>query len=113
MRKTIVNIFCLIVVFSCSNPKHDQVAASQSSGVNNSAVSGEEIFNKRCVSCHGHDGKMGFSGAKDLTKSSLPLTMIEMQVTHGKGAMNGFEKILSAEEIKEVSAYAFKFRERI
>jgi cytochrome c6 len=113
MKKAIVIIFSLMLLFSCAEEKNRASVSAANVAEAPIAISGEQIFNKRCVSCHGQDGKMGFSGAKDLTKSSLPLTMIEMQVTHGKGAMNGFEKILSKEEIKAVSVYAFKFRERI
>lgn len=113
MRHVILVLFSLNLLFSCSEQKNEKAVSAETATETPAAISGEQIFKKRCVSCHGQDGKMGFAGAKDLSKSTLPLTMIELQVTHGKGAMNGFEKILSTEEIKEVSAYAFKFRERI
>src|ERR1700754_4059758 len=32
---------------------------------------GQRIYEKNCVACHGKSGKRGFMGAKDLTKSRL------------------------------------------
>ena len=110
MKKIIIYLLLLILIENCTEVKKEATAKEAPI---QSINDGEAIYKKRCTSCHGMDGKLGFSGAKDLTMSSLPMTMIEMQVTQGKGAMNGFEKILSPEEIKSVSLYAYKFRERI
>lgn len=99
------------MVFSCTP---DQVSSDEKPVEQTApAPDGASIYKHRCVSCHGADGKLGFAGARDLTKSILPLTMIEIQVAQGKGAMNGFEKILTPEEIKSVSAYVFTFRENL
>jgi len=74
--------------------------------------SGKEIFNERCIACHGANGKLGFGGAKDLTVSTKTKEEIIHQVTNGKGAMAPFKNILSTDEIMEVSAYAMSFRNK-
>jgi cytochrome c6 len=73
-------------------------------------VNGKDVYKANCVACHGMDGKLGFSGAKDLTKSTSTQAEIEHQVTKGKGSMAGFEKTLTHEEIVQVSAYAIRLR---
>lgn len=112
MKKNLFLCNMLLIILVGCTP--DPTAEKESNDApKQETADGASIYKRRCVSCHGADGKLGFAGAKDLTKSVLPLTMIETQVTQGKGAMNGFEKILTPEEIKSVSAYVFAFRENI
>lgn len=66
---------------------------------------GINIYQSRCTSCHGFDGKMGFGGAKDLTETELSIEKIIYQVTNGKGAMAPYKNLLSKEEIDSVSVY--------
>jgi cytochrome c6 len=73
---------------------------------------GKEIFEQRCISCHGFDGKLGLSGAKNLTTSSLPIEEVKFQITNGKGAMAPFKHLLSPEEISIVSEFAISLRKK-
>lgn len=41
----------------------------------------------QCLSCHGVDGKLGNSGAKDLSISKLTPEEIKEVLSEGKGAM--------------------------
>jgi mono/diheme cytochrome c family protein len=77
-----------------------------------SSIDGKLIYQERCVACHGKDGKLGFAGAKDLTKSIYKLNEITHQVTNGKGAMTPFKNILSAEEIQAVSEYTLTLQKQ-
>ena len=63
---------------------------------------GVSIYNTNCVMCHGRDGNLGMSGAKDLTKSRLTREEMIAIVTKGRGGMIGFGKMLSKTEIDEV-----------
>lgn len=63
-------------------------------------LSGKDIFAKRCVACHGADGKAGISGAKDLSASTIDDNMARVIITHGKGSMPPFKTILEAGEIE-------------
>ena len=48
---------------------------------------------------------MAFSGASDLSLSTLDLETRILQITYGKGVMNAFVKVISEEEIKNVAIY--------
>ncbi len=63
---------------------------------------GTAIYLSSCTMCHGRDGNLGMSGAKDLTQSTLTQEEMVAIVTHGKGGMASFEKMLSTKEIGEV-----------
>jgi cytochrome c6 len=73
------------------------------------------IFEKKCATCHGKDGKghtkMGEKlGVKELAAvsapgPSTPAADVEKIVRDGKGKMPGFKDKLSDAEIKELAAY--------
>ena len=48
---------------------------------------GKELYYNQCSACHGMDGKLGNSGAKDLTNSNLTDNQILHILNEGKGAM--------------------------
>ncbi|MGJ8660670.1 MAG: c-type cytochrome [Bacteroidota bacterium] len=48
---------------------------------------GKELFFNQCSACHGMDGKLGNSGAKDLSQSKLTDEQIKEILNEGKGAM--------------------------
>lgn len=66
---------------------------------------GMAIFRQYCVTCHGADGKLGLSGAKDLTVTALTLEERINIITYGKKVMTPFNEILTPEEIKAVAEY--------
>lgn len=86
--------------FSCANADKPEIKAEK----------GERTFKNQCSICHGFSGNKQLSGAKKLTESMLPIDEIEALVTHGKKQMPPFKNRLTAQEIKLVSEYAFKFR---
>ena len=73
------------------------------------------IFEKKCATCHGKDGKghtkLGEKlGLTDLAAVSAPgratpAADVEKIVRDGKGKMPGFKDKLSDAEIKELAAY--------
>lgn len=50
-------------------------------------LTGEELYSNQCSACHGLDGTLGVSGAKDLSKSTLTDKQILHILNEGKGAM--------------------------
>lgn len=58
---------------------------------------GEELFIKSCASCHGCDGTLGMSGAKNLTQSNMTFNEMKFVIENGKGAMPRFKEMLSKE----------------
>jgi mono/diheme cytochrome c family protein len=62
------------------------------------AEKGASLYTVNCTSCHGEDGKMGGSGAKDLSKSQLSDKQIKKILQKGKNAMPPMSAILENEE---------------
>ena len=71
---------------------------------------GRLIFKQYCVICHGADGKLGVSNAKDLSVSVLSLEERIEQITNGKGLMTPYKDILSADQIEAVALYLEELR---
>ncbi len=68
------------------------------------------VFQKKCATCHGKDGKgqtkMGEKmGIKDLTASASSATDVEKAIADGKNKMPAFKGKLSEEEIKALASY--------
>lgn len=59
---------------------------------------GTSLFIMHCASCHGEDGKLGASGAKDLTMSKMSDQEIEKILVNGKNAMPPMKVILENKE---------------
>ncbi len=64
-----------------------------------------KLFKMHCALCHGFKGNMKINGAKDLTKSVLPLHEAVAQVYFGKGLMNPYKGVLEDAEIVAVCQY--------
>ena len=71
-----------------------------------STVSGEQVFEENCQSCHGAMGAGGGIGP-NLQESSTAEDMaaVEAQVRSGGGAMPSFEGTLTDAEIAAVATY--------
>lgn len=48
---------------------------------------GASLYTANCIMCHGADGKLGLSGAKDLSTSQLDVSGIKEVILHGKNLM--------------------------
>jgi mono/diheme cytochrome c family protein len=59
---------------------------------------GASLFILNCASCHGEDGKLGSSDAKDLSVSKLSGKEIEKIIREGKNSMPSQEAVLETEE---------------
>ena len=110
MRYIFVFIFLLGMIVGCNhatstssgNDTHDAPAKAPLTGV--------ELYQANCVSCHGAAGNLGSSGAKNLQLSTLDKTAVIQQVTNGKGMMSSFKGVLSTDEIDRVADYVLTLR---
>lgn len=69
---------------------------------------GRTIFESKsanCTTCHGTDGKLGISGAKNLTLSTKNLEEKIDIITNGKNMMMPYKNLLTADQIKTVAEY--------
>lgn len=71
---------------------------------------GKELFEQKCIKCHGHDGTKGFLGAKNLRASTLSDGELTTIITRGKRIMPSWGKRLTAEEIQLVAQYVKTLR---
>lgn len=62
------------------------------------AEQGASLYSMHCAQCHGEDGKLGASGAKDLSKSSLSEAQISKIIENGKGAMPPMKALLETDQ---------------
>lgn len=51
------------------------------------STDGKTLYENNCVLCHGADGKLGLSGAKDLSASAMDMGEITEIILKGKGNM--------------------------
>lgn len=92
MDVKLIAIVVLFGFFSCSEPveKMDNNASPQHQ-------SGIKFYQQRCDVCHGADGKLGASDAKDLSKSSITEEQIKNIINRGQGAMPPFEHAIESD----------------
>lgn len=109
MVRSIIIAGFLLFIFACSSSSTDN-STTENETTNKVAKSGKAVYDMYCVACHGADGKLAFSGATDLSTSTLDLETRILQITNGKGVMNAFKNILSEEEIENVAIYIEEIR---
>lgn len=95
-----LSFFLIVVAFGLGHKTKDAKA-----GVKIAAVNGKEIFEDKCTLCHGSNGKLGMSGAKDLSVTQLSHAGIVETVTNGKNTMAAYKDVLSPEQINAVASY--------
>ncbi len=96
-----LSFFFIVVSFSLaykvSQPSSEKKVIS---------LSGKEIFTEqKCTTCHGDNGKLGMSGAKDLSVTQLSHAGIVEIITNGKTPMAAYKDALTAEQIEAVASY--------
>jgi mono/diheme cytochrome c family protein len=71
----------------------------------------KDLYTLNCASCHGMDGKLGGSGSKDLSKSSLSdAEMIDI-ITNGKNNMPAMKDVIQdPKKIKNLAAFVKTLR---
>jgi len=98
---------CLLLLVSCSS-SGDNVKPGPT---DTPEVVGENLFIMHCAVCHGDDGKLGASGAKDLSSSTLNDAAILKILKEGKNAMPPMNDLLvNNENIQLVLAHIKKLR---
>ncbi len=71
-----------MMVFSCKSPNKSCEDCAE-----NKSLTGKTIYLNQCVNCHGSDGKLGNSGATDLSLSKMTDNQIKEILNEGQGAM--------------------------
>jgi len=106
----LLSFIILVYIYGISETKSANFKKEVTDGFNKGAgiptsESGKNIFDSQCANCHGSDGKLGLSGAKDLTLSTLSHEEKVALITNGKNAMRSFKNDLTPKQIEEVTNY--------
>jgi cytochrome c6 len=100
LKKSI--LFLGLIAQACSSSPE----INKQDSVDTSVVTGKNLYTLNCSSCHGADGKLGLSGAKDLTQSVLSDQQRIALITNGKNAMPSMKEVLgSTQNIQSVADY--------
>lgn len=67
------------------------------------ATDGKALYEINCKLCHGSDGKLGASGAKDLAITELDVTSIKEIILNGKGVMPASQ--VNEEQAEAIAEY--------
>jgi cytochrome c6 len=97
------------LLFGCqsssdSSPKKDETQGKTSQ-------TGEQLYTTHCASCHGIDGKLGVSGASDLSKSSLSTKQVTTILSNGRNGMPAMKELLETHKnMDSVINYVIQLR---
>ena len=88
----------LFFLFSCGPQTEELKETSEEKPITKEDAT--SLFLVRCASCHGEDGKLGVSGAKDLSISTLTDAEISSTIYNGKNGMPSFGGSFTQEQLK-------------
>lgn len=69
------------------------------------SMDGAALFSANCARCHGDDGKLGLTGASDLSVSTLDEAGVMSVILNGRGTMPPYKGALSDEQAKVIATY--------
>jgi mono/diheme cytochrome c family protein len=77
--------------------------AKDGAAQNIAANDGKALYNANCASCHGADGKLGASGAMDISTSQLDVQGMKDIILHGRNLMQPVN--VSDEQATAIATY--------
>jgi len=118
-QKWIMVFGCVLLIYAYGvsetkstsfSKKIDSTVVANKDAVNYDLLShGTAIYSAFCRQCHGKDGKMGLSNAKDLTQSTMTAEQQRSIIQSGKGMMPGFKDQISGDELEALLAFLESF----
>lgn len=94
----ITSLFFLGVIISmtsCSESHTEKVEETSEQEKKEFSLSdAKNLYTMKCASCHGTDGKLGMSGAKDLSISKITDQQIMCTIQSGQNAMPAFKDVI-------------------
>lgn len=81
------------LAFACQESEEKEVQAQETP-----QEQAASLYTMHCAQCHGEDGKLGASGAKDLSASKLSDPQIQQIIKSGKNAMPPMGALLESQE---------------
>jgi mono/diheme cytochrome c family protein len=93
LRSFILIGFFAFFAFACQESEDKAVQAQETP-----QEKAASLYTMHCAQCHGEDGKLGASGAKDLSVSKLTDPQIRQIIKLGKNAMPPMGALLETQE---------------
>jgi mono/diheme cytochrome c family protein len=81
-----------------------KVTVDTSASEGDALAVGKTVYTSACANCHGSDGKLGMSGAKDLSATILTAEEQKQLIRNGKNSMPAFKE-LTDEQVDGVIQY--------
>lgn len=93
----------LILLTSCSESNTEKVdETSEQEKKEFSLNDAKNLYTMKCASCHGSDGKLGMSGAKDLSISKITDQQIMCTIQSGQNAMPAFKDAIPDYQLEKL-----------
>jgi cytochrome c6 len=98
-----------LLLFGCQSSNDTTLKKTEKQG--ETSQTGEQLYTTHCTSCHGIDGKLGVSGASDLSKSSLSAKQVSTILLSGRNGMPAMKELLETHEnMDSVINYVIQLR---
>jgi cytochrome c6 len=106
-RSLVLIVFSLFLFTSCDSSIENELRPNEKKEV----LSGKALYLRHCAICHGGDGKLGASGAKNLSVSRLDSLQISKMIIQGKNAMPPMIALLQSDtNVAKVTSYVLKLK---
>ncbi len=99
----VVSLLLIVGSFGLAEVYHKKKGISKDAGAMTASSDGAELYKINCATCHGGDGKLGLSGAKDLTVTEMDEASIKNIILNGKGMMPAAQ--VSEEQATAIAHY--------
>jgi mono/diheme cytochrome c family protein len=108
MRRLIKAFVSIIVIIfaACNNSQQPATEHANTAPVS----AGQQLYDSKCVTCHGSSGAAGISNAANLKTSQLDSAGIVQTLTNGRNGMPSFKNSCSEQEIQQIASYVLTLR---
>ncbi len=111
LRNSIATLCAALLLNACSGENSVKESTKEETLAPTENKVGQKLFTENCAQCHGNDGKLGASGASDLSASVLDDPELTKVITKGRNAMPGMGPILGKKKsINAVVDYVKELR---
>ena len=109
----VISIILIIYAYGVSETKSPyfkkEIKVIDMTGVEQEYL-GKKVFETYCIGCHGPDGTLQLSGAKDITDSEMEMNDVINLIKNGKNTMPAYKNVLTDEQTKAVADYVVSLR---
>jgi len=98
-----LSLLLITGAFGLGEAYHKRIGVKENSSNAVAENNGKSLYEANCSLCHGQNGALGASGAKDLTMTALDQNSVKEVILHGQGAMRAIN--VSEEQAASIAEY--------